>query len=414
MESEVILLQLSDFGLGRGLYLAKAMSSLGSKVTVITNKPVYRPLTNRSNTLEAQKEYSSSNTGMKIIDFDIPFAETLYESVFGRAIVYIVFMILSFVLMSRETPRPKILYSRGPHPFTDITCILYKAFCKNDARIISDTTDLWPDALANTDVDESLKHHLIAIGHTVNGMAYSKIDVVVTHDKELGKILQARFRRPTHIIYGAIDLDVFRPLCKKKALETLSSDICERVAGKFIILNAGLLGIFQNPFIVLEMAKKLVEDKGILFIVVGTGPLKESVVQKAKESEVDNILFLETQPFEKMPFVYNLADLFLMTYASMRFLRIGLPKKFIEYAACGKPILCVSPACVASSLCQKWKAGYHALPQEIENAVHFIRALKEDEELRECMGKNARGLAEDLFSLNHAADTLKKIIYNLR
>jgi len=88
----------------------------------------------------------------------------------------------------------------------------------------------------------------------------------------------------------------------------------------------------------------------------------------------------------------------------------GLPKKFIEYAACGKPILCITPPCLASKLCLEWKAGYHVLPQHVKEAADIIKVLKENKELKEHIGNNARGLAEHLFSLDHAAKMLRKVI----
>mgnify|MGYP003681949311 CR=1 FL=1 len=58
----------------------------------------------------------------------------------------------------------------------------------------------------------------------------------------------------------------------------------------------------------------------------------------------------------------------------------------------------------------KWKAGYHILPRNIEEAADVIKALKENKRLKEKLSKNARGLAEDLFSLDYAAKILRKVI----
>lgn len=77
----------------------------------------------------------------------------------------------------------------------------------------------------------------------------------------------------------------------------------------------------------------------------------------------------------------------------------------------GKPILCITPSCVASKLCLEWKARYHILPQDIRKTVNVIKALKENKELKEQLGKNACLLAKELFSTESTAAVLKKVLY---
>jgi glycosyltransferase involved in cell wall biosynthesis len=111
-----------------------------------------------------------------------------------------------------------------------------------------------------------------------------------------------------------------------------------------------------------------------------------------------------------MPIIYNTADAFLLTYMPTNFLRIGLPKKFIEYAAIGKPILCITLNCVASRLCNIWKAGYHVPPERLEDAAHIILELKSNKNLIRYLGNNSRKMAESLFSMEKAKEELQAIL----
>ena len=396
----MVLIQFSDFGLGRGLYIAKALSLLGISVTIVTNEPVYSD--------QRLSKGSMLNFDAKVIEFRIPYLKALHSSILGRLIAYVLFTLFSFFALM-ENSQPDTLYSRGPQPFTEISCILYKVFNRN-VRIISDTTDLWPDTLEYVEMNRVLKGLMIQQGHAINNLVYSRVDAIVTLNEELSKVLRERFGRATYVIYGVIDLDRFKSMSKSEALEALPLAIRNRVAGKFVILYAGLLGPFQNPSAIVDVAKKIADDEEVIFLIAGIGPLKASMEQEVKKCGLNNVLFLETQPFGKMPLIYNSADLFLLTYAPIDFLRIGLPKKFIEYAACGKPILCMSPPCVASDLCVKWEAGYRVDSLDAENAVNLIRFLKKNEALKVKSGENARQLAEALFSPNHAAETLKEIV----
>lgn len=407
MKTDVVLVGGSDFGLGRGLYLAKALSFLGLDVTIITHKPVY-----------ASTQRFSNDFNAKVVEFRIPFAKTLYGSILGRVITYIIFTVLFFKWILTENPQPEMLYSRGPHPFTEIPCILYKRF-NPDVKIISDTTDLWPDTLEYIKMNHVLKRMLIIIGHLINYSLYSKVDAIVTLNEIMGKILQQRFNCDVYVIYGSIDLDKFKPIDKEDVLKGLRREISRIVDRKFVVLYAGIMSAFQNPSVVVNIAEHIQNEcRDVIFVVIGSGPLKQELQKMVQERSLSNVLILDAVPHESMPFIYNIADLTLLPPPLLsvpgmyEYFILALPKKFIEYAACGKPILCITPPCIASKLCLKWEAGYHVLPQDIGKAGNIIRALKEDKELREQLSRNARLMAKELFSTESTAAVLKKVLYN--
>jgi glycosyltransferase involved in cell wall biosynthesis len=407
MKSDVVLIQLSDFGLGRGLYLAKALSLLRSEVAIITNKPIYVSGQHPSKVM--------LDSNVKVIEFRIPFAKTLYSSILGRLIVYVIFGIFSFGWLLAEKSNPKMLYSRGPHPFTEIACILYKRF-KRDVKIISDVTDLWPDTLEYMNFNGLLKRVLIATGHAINHLVYAEVDAIITLNEIMAKVLRYRIKRDVHVIYGSIDLDIFRPINKKDAAEALPQKFSGLVEGKFVVLYAGIMGAFQNPLIVADIAEQMQnEHLDVIFLVLGSGPMKQELQKAVRDRFLKNVLIFDAVPHELMPFVYNLADLTLLPPPVLsvpgmyEYFVLALPKKFIEYAACGKPILCFTPPCVSSELCLRWKAGYHILPKDIAKLREIIMVLKENEELRKQLGRNARRMAEEIFSTQHIANILKEI-----
>lgn len=89
------------------------MRLLGFRVVVITNPPVY-----------VRGELARPRD-VEVRSCRIPLARVLYRSMLGRLLVYLVFSALSFTQLLRIRG-VSVLYSRGPHPFTDVPCILYK------------------------------------------------------------------------------------------------------------------------------------------------------------------------------------------------------------------------------------------------------------------------------------------------
>ena len=401
----IILLSGSDFSPGRALYISKALESLGLEVTMLTHEPIYQ----KGQTIHEDTDSLKAT----ILKIKIPFAKALYSSLLGRLAVYTVFSLLAFIKLLKFLDSVDVVYSRGPHPFTDLLGIMLRKIRKN-IKVISDITDLWPDAIEYLKLNTILKKLIISIGYRISYVICSRVNVIITHTSPLKKILQKRYNRPTYVIYGAIDLRRFRPMDKSECLRRLSRDldntILNEIANKCVVMYAGLLGPFQNPFLILELAKLMRSDDDILFLIVGTGPLEEDMKRKVKKLKLGNVVFLSPKPHEKMPFIYNLADLFVFTYASSKFLAMGLPKKIIEYAAIGKPILYLGPRCVASDLCLQWRAGYHIKPDKICKSVEIIRQLKDDQVLRNNIGMNAREMAKSLFSINSVAKIIKDIL----
>jgi glycosyltransferase involved in cell wall biosynthesis len=270
-------------------------------------------------------------------------------------------------------------------------------------------------------MNRALKHILIAIAYSINYFIYSKIDVidaVVTLNEAMCKVLRPRIKQNIYVMYGAVDLTKFKPMKKEDALAVLPKEITDKVNGRFIVLYAGVMSIFQNPLILVDVAKKIRNEyKDLAFIVVGAGPLKQILQKRIKEESLDNIFVFDALPHELMPFIYNISDLALLPPPVLsipgirEFFIFTLPRKFMEYAACGKPILCITPPCVASNLCLKWKAGYHVDPNDVENVINIIKTLKEDKTLRERLGENARKMAEKLFSVERAVETLRRVTF---
>jgi len=388
------LITFSDFGLGRGEPIARAMKDMNLEVLVVTNRPVYS---------RSFKPIKDSLTNYGIDALEVPLPRLPYNNIALRLVYYTLFTFLSALILLKSRRKFDFCYSRGPQPFTDISCYILKIL--KGSKIISDITDLWPDALEYVPLNIFVKRTLILFGHAVNSLIWSKIDVIVTHNELMAYILSKRSGKKTHVIYGAIDLEKFKPMQKHEAFQKLPKNIREKLnLNSFIILYAGLLGSFQNPEIILKLAQYI---NDALFVIIGTGPLKEKLIKEKEAQKLFNVEILDNVPNSLMPFVYNIADLFLLTYASSGFLKIGLPKKFIEYAACGRPIVCITPECVASKLCCKWKAGYTIPPEKLEDAVHIILELKSKVNIRKSIGNNARKMAESLFSIEKVKEKLQ-------
>lgn len=278
--------------------------------------------------------------------------------------------------------------------------------------MVSDITDLWPEALEYVEMNSVVRRALILLGRGVNRVLYRRVSSIVTLNEPMARVLEGEARSRMHVIYGCIDTDRFRPMSREEALRALAGSASLDLGGKFVVLFSGLMGHFQDPMMVAEVASRL-RGEDVVFLLVGCGPRRRELEAAIRERGMHNVVVAGPLPHDLMPYVYNVADLALLLPSApraRRYLALALPKKFIEYAACGKPILCLTTPCFAAILCLKWRAGCLVEPHDIEGAVKAIKRLKEDPLLREAMGRNARRMAMTLFSLGAVKRRLAEVL----
>jgi len=79
----------------------------------------------------------------------------------------------------------------------------------------------------------------------------------------------------------------------------------------------------------------LARDPGVMFVLVGTGALRDELVTWCRERGVaDNVRFVGWTSHQRMPAFYNSADLVVMTSEAE-----GVSRVYIEALACERPLL---------------------------------------------------------------------------
>jgi len=119
------------------------------------------------------------------------------------------------------------------------------------------------------------------------------------------RILQDR----TSLFPNWVDTDMVRPQNKGRKFRD------EWVLGpdSRIVLYAGSMGNKQGLGMVLEVAKGLEHSHpDLLFLLVGEGPEKERLIERARKLGLRNVVFKPPQPPEDFPALLNLADIHLV------------------------------------------------------------------------------------------------------
>ncbi len=209
------------------------------------------------------------------------------------------------------------------------------------------------------------------------------------------RILSESFRAPLRrlgateeklrLIYDWVDTTLITPLPRVNAFAQEHG--LERA---FVVQYAGNIGLSQGLEHVLEAARRLKDDKDILFLFVGDGAGKERLVEEARADGLENVLFLPYQPRERLSEMLASANLCLIPLQR----GVGansLPSKSFSILSSGRPILAaVEAESDLARLVGAAQAGEVAPPEDGEALAAAILRMKLDPEKLAAYGESGR------------------------
>ncbi len=181
---------------------------------------------------------------------------------------------------------------------------------------------------------------------------------------------------------------------------------------KKVLLYSGNMGEKQGLDILINTARKLQDREDILFVLCGNGGEKKSL--KASASDLQNILWLDLQPMDKLNDLLNFADIHLLPQLAGA-ADLVMPSKLTGMLASGKPIIATAHKGteVASVVDGR---GLVVAPENSDALVEAIKKLIDDESLMATFGCAARKYAEQHLNINRIMkdfeDELKKNCFN--
>jgi len=132
--------------------------------------------------------------------------------------------------------------------------------------------------------------------------------------------LSNKFKDKVFLIPNGVDTKIFTPINKPQK-ENIN------------ILNIGRLSVQKNQSLLIDSIAKSQHRNRIQLLIVGTGELKNKLLEKAQKNKV-KLRIIDNIEYQKMPQVYQNADIFCLSSKIE-----GNPKVLIEAMACGRPII---------------------------------------------------------------------------
>lgn len=382
----------------KGLSFCEALEKQGHEVEVLTTFPSY-PGGQLYPGFRMRARQVESIRGVKVVR--LPSYISHGRSALKRLLSYASFSASAF-FYALFVKRPDLVYCYYPPMLGGIAGVFIKKLRKT--RLVYDVQDLWPEAVSATGMLRS--SFLIRLLDGWISFVYRNSDAIVTLSDGYKKAIAAKGvpEGKIHRIYNWCDES------RISRIDSLKGD--NRF---FDILYAGNMGAAQSLGAVIEAAAILQRsgNSHIRFIFLGDGVEKPMLREMAQAAGLDNVIFKDRVPPEKVGEELAQASALLVHLASNPVFDITVPQKTQAYLAAGKPLL-MAVGGESARIVREAGAGFSAKPCDPEDIASKALALSRKTEAElENFGCSGMSFYREFMSQVHGVSQISKLILEL-
>ena len=306
----------------RHYYLGKEFVKQGNKVTIISSS--YSHLFKN-----LPKEKKENIDGVDYLWLKTFNYGTSHDK--RRVFKWFLFMFKCFFLpFSLQKPDVIIVSPMAPFPIFP-AWILSKMY---RAKLIYEVKDIWPLSLIELGGFKAT-HPFIKMMSWLEKFALKKSDIIVSNLQNYGEHIKndIKLDREFRWISNGVDLDGLNKV------EPLNKEVLDKIpTNKFIVGYTGTVGVANALDSFCQSAIFLQNMKDILFVIVGDGQEKNSLLQKY--GNLKNILFIESIAKTQVQSALKLFDVCYIGLKKEELFKYGVsPNKLYDYMFSGKPIV---------------------------------------------------------------------------
>lgn len=269
--------------------------------------------------------------------------------------------------------------------------ILYKKI--RGGKFLYHIQDLQIDAAYDLRMIKSKK--IINTLFKIENYILRNADTVSSISPAMIKKIKQKHEREVVFFPNWVDTSLFYPMTEKEMLK----EEFNFNANDKIVLYSGAIGEKQSLEAILHAARELKHVEGLKFVICGTGPYKEKLMQLKEEWDSKNVVFLPLQPSEKLNRFLNMADIHLVLQKAT----VGdlvMPSKLTTILSVGG--LAIITATTDSNLYElisKYDIGVLIEPEDSLALTAAIKNILTSNKRR--ITQNARDYAEQFLSIEN-------------
>lgn len=283
--------------------------------------------------------------------------------------------------------RPDIIIASSPHPL--VVFPAYRMARRIGAPMVFEVRDLWP--LTLIELGSLPQYHpFVALLQAAEDFGYRHCDLAISLLPDAHSHMVSHGLTPEKFNWIATGTSVedwqqqSQPLPEEHA--RLLNDL--RANNYFVVGYAGAHGVANSLENLVKTAELLRPVNEIVFLLVGKGPEKKTLMHMAQSLRLKNMLFLPPVPKPALPTLFQGMDALYIGWQKSRLYRFGIsPNKLFEYLMSGRPIIHAVDA--SNDLVAETNSGFSVPPEDPAAAAQAILKLKAmSPEARNCLGGN--------------------------
>ncbi|QSZ41443.1 glycosyltransferase [Sulfurimonas aquatica] len=373
---------------------AKELISRGYKVSIIASSYHYAKL-------EEMKKYPQNKYCLKEQVDQVQFIWIKTPAYKTNGISRVKNMLSFAVTLIKEVPklnleRPDVIIGSSVHLFAVYGA--YKLSQKYNTKFIMEVRDLWPLTLIEMGI--SKWHPFVILLGFLEKFLYKKASIIISTLPKAYKHIE-KFVNKDKVIW-----------ISNGATVSSFSDEYKQVldTNKFNIVYTGSHGLANSLETLVEVAYILKDKKDIFFTLVGDGPLRKSLQEKAVKQGLKNIKFIDTVAKSEINNYLKSADLLYVGLKNLALYRFGMSmNKIFDYMASKRAIIFVSN--IDDNIIEESNAGIVIKDKNVEKIATAILNFShlEKEKQRE-FGTNGYNYLVKNFDIKVLTDKLEQVI----
>jgi glycosyltransferase involved in cell wall biosynthesis len=266
-------------------------------------------------------------------------------------------------------------------------------------------SDLWPESAVAMGILR--QPSLIRLSRWLEEFLYSRAELITGQTRGIVKSIEKRFPdKRVAVITNGVDVERFDEVDASDRVEVRDEF---GVTDEFVVGYAGLHGLAQGLETVLEAAEILKEREDIVFVFVGSGPVKENMVQFQQRAGLTNVRFVDNQPTNRIPAILAAFDAVVIPLKRLNVFRGALPSKLFEAMASGTPVV-VAIEGEAKVLVESANAGICVPPEDPRAMAAAILRLRSDENLCQTFSRCGRRYVYEKYERRRIAHDFDRLI----
>ncbi|MCB0815839.1 MAG: glycosyltransferase, partial [Flavobacteriales bacterium] len=357
---------------------AMGLADLGMEVTVLTGMPNYPDM-------KVQEGYRGAWYRQELIDGIDVRRSWLYvpmgKGIFPRLANYFSFVMSAWWTGSAELRRSDVLLVESPPLFLGITAMLLAR--ATGASLVFNVSDLWPESA----VQLGLVRNQLLIGAStgLEELCYRRSALITGQTRGIVADIERRMPdKEVHWLPNGVDLPTMQALPVEPGMRAHFGI----PAGAMVCLYGGIIGHAQGLETVVAAAEELRDEPGVLFLLVGEGPVKSELQDLVGRKGLENVRFLDRMPRASVLGLLKECDAVVVPLRRNDLFKGAIPSKIFEALALGKPLLLGVDGEARDLFIRDGECGTFVEPEDPVALAEAVRRYRDDPALRAAHGAN--------------------------